>query len=95
MRGHVGVAETRQIECVGHRQHRHVHQELPEDDQDVPESHWGAPREENQGQHEVENIKENRSENVETGKGPYRALFTPLVFNLFVGHAAFTDLSLH
>ena len=95
MRGHVGVAETRQVEGVGDHQHRHVHQELPEDDQDVPESHWGAPREENQGQHEVEGVEEKRPENVETGKGPYWALFTPLVFNLPVGHVAFTDLSLH
>ena len=93
MRSHVGVADTRQIECVGHRQHRHVHEELPEDDADVPESHWSSPREENQGHHEVEGVEENRPENVETGEGPYRALLTPLVLKLSVSHAAFTDLA--
>ena len=94
MRGHVGVAETRQIEGVGHHQHRHVHQEFPEDDHDVPESHWGAPREENQGQHEVEGVEENRPEDVETGEFPSWALLTPLMLKLSVSHAAFTDLSL-
>ena len=93
MRSHVGVAETRQVEGVGDHQHRHVHQEFPKDDQDVPESHWGAPREENQGHHEVEGVEENRPENVETGEGPDWALLTPLVFNLPVSHAAFTDLA--
>ena len=95
MRSHVGVADTRQIKGVGHRQHRNVHEELPEDDADVAESHRSSPWEENQGEHEVEDVEENRPENVETGEGPDRALFTPLVFNLPVGHVAFTDLSLH
>ena len=93
MRSHVGVAETRQVEGVGDHQHRHVHQELSEDDHDVPESHWGAPRKENQGQHEVEGVEENRPENVETGEGPDWALLTPLLFNLPVSHAAFTNLA--
>ena len=95
MRSHVGVADARQIEGVGHRHHGHMHQELPEYYADVPESHWSPPRKENQSEHEVEDVEENRPENVETGEGPDRALFTPLVFNLPVGHVAFTDLSLH
>ena len=93
MRSHVGVGQTRQVKGIGDHQHRHVQQEFPEYYQDIPQSHWGASREENQGHHEVEGVEENRPEDVETGEGPYRALLTPLVLKLSVSHAAFTDLA--
>ena len=95
MRCHVFVADARQIKGVSHRQHRNVHEELPEDDADVAESHWSSPWEENQGEHQVQEVEEDRAEYVEAGESPDRALLTALVFNLPVGHVAFTDLILH
>ena len=88
MRGHVGVADTRQIKGVGRRQHRNVHEELPEDDADVAESHLSSPWEENHGEHKVQEVEEDRSEYVEAVEGSDWALLTALVFNLSVGHVA-------
>ena len=88
MRCHICVADYRQIKGVSHRQHRNVHQELPEDDADVAESHLSSPWEENHGEHKVQEIEEDRSEYVEAVEGSDRALLTALVFNLSVGHVA-------
>ena len=93
MRRHVGVAQARQIEGVADHQHRHVEQEFPEDYQDIPQVDRGASRKENQGHHQVEEVEENRPEDVETGEFPYWALLTPLMLKLSVSHAALTDLA--
>ena len=98
MRSHVGVGQTRQVEGIADHQHRHVQQEFPENYQDIPQSHWGASRQENQGHHQVEEVEENRPEDVETGEFPSWALLTPLMLELSVRHAlsltllAFTNL---
>ena len=98
MRSHVGVAQTRQVEGVADHQHRHVQQEFPEDYQDIPQVDRGASRKENQGHHQVEEVEENRPEDVETGEFPWWALLTPLMLKLSVSHAlsltllAFTNL---
>ena len=93
MRSHVGVAQTRQVEGVADHQHHHVEQEFPEDYQDIPQVDRGASRKENQGHHQVEEVEENRPEDVETGEFPYWALLTPLMLKLSVSHAALTDLA--
>ena len=93
MRSHVGVGQTRQVEGIADHQHRHVQQEFPEYYQDILQVDRGASRKENQGHHQVEEVEENRPEDVETGEGPYRALLTPLMLKLSVSHAAFTDLA--
>ena len=98
MRSHVGVAQTRQVEGVADHQHRHVEKEFPEYYQDIPQVDRGASRKENQGHHQVEEVEENGSEDIEAGELPSWALLTPLMLELSVRHAlsltllAFTNL---
>ena len=66
-----------------------MHPEFAEYDADVAESDLGPPGEEDHGKQKVQEVEEDRSEDVEAVQSPDWALVFAFVFNLSVGHVAF------